>query len=159
MTIQAECITFHIDNTVKLVTGNHINLYTHNWCIYIHRLNSTSSTLAVRIEIHVWLYHNEPCIMYHLVLPEYKNALFKLFFQQSIFQCCNIGTRLLFTLVIIIIIFPLTCRKIYWRYGKKNHRECLAMEVFMSVTHFALHMLMLTPLWGVISAIDCGLQC
>ena len=33
MTIQVECITFHIDNTVKLFMGNHINLYTHNWYI------------------------------------------------------------------------------------------------------------------------------
>ena len=61
-------IIFHIDKAVKLVTGNHVNPYTNNWCIYVHRLNRKSETLAVRIEIHVWLYHNERCIMHHLLV-------------------------------------------------------------------------------------------
>ena len=34
MTMLVEYITFHINNPVKLVTLNHINLYTHNWYIY-----------------------------------------------------------------------------------------------------------------------------
>jgi len=68
MTMQVECITLHINNPVKLITLNHINPYTHNWCIYMHRLNCTSLTLAVQIEIHVWLYRNEPC--FTLLLSE-----------------------------------------------------------------------------------------
>jgi len=85
MTMQVECI---INNPVKLATLNHVNLYTHNWFIYIHRLNCTSSSLAIWIEIHVWLYHTT-------LLWQSKNALFKWFFQQSLFQCCNVRTRML----------------------------------------------------------------
>jgi len=71
MTTQVEYITFHINNPVKVFKLNHVNLYSHKIVsIYIHRLNCTSSTLAVQIEIHVWLYHNEPCIMLHLVVSE-----------------------------------------------------------------------------------------
>ena len=65
--MQVECI---INNPMKLVALNHVNLYTHNMCIYIHRLNCTSSSLAVQIEIHVWLYHIKPCILHHLVVAE-----------------------------------------------------------------------------------------
>ena len=69
MTIQAERIAFRINNPAKLDTGP----YTYNGCIYVHTLNCTSSTLAVRIEIHVWLYPNrDPCVA---ISQQIKNHL------------------------------------------------------------------------------------
>ena len=50
--------TVNID-PVKLVTSTYVSTIG----VFIHRLNCTSSKLAVQIEIHVWLYHSKPIIM------------------------------------------------------------------------------------------------
>jgi len=63
MTIQADCITFHIDIAVKLVTGNHVNPYTHNWCTQtqLQKFNISSPNRDPCVAISQRTMHNAPC--------------------------------------------------------------------------------------------------